>query len=82
MSKRRFVAGVLAAVVLAVGGGTAGFAVGVSGKRAAVERMSVDAFNEGFDTALCAPGKGNDRTDGGGWIVDGAGNLCAECEPK
>ncbi|MBB5123220.1 hypothetical protein [Streptomyces eurocidicus] len=42
----------------------------------------MDAFNEGFDTALCAPAAGNDRTDGGGWIVDGAGNVCGEYEPQ
>ncbi|MCC3773657.1 hypothetical protein [Streptomyces sp. UNOB3_S3] len=82
MSKRRVVAGVLAAVVLMVGTGTAGSVAGESGKRAAVERVSVDAFNEGFDEALCRPIRGNDRTDGGGWIVDGAGNVCGEYEPK
>ncbi|MFH8788140.1 hypothetical protein [Streptomyces roseoverticillatus] len=79
---KRFLAGVVAAAVLAAGGGMAGFKAGESGKRAAVERVSVAAFNEGFDTALCGPAAGNDRTDGGGWIVDGAGNVCGEFEPK
>ncbi|MBB5123217.1 hypothetical protein [Streptomyces eurocidicus] len=82
MSKRRVVAGVIAAVVLMAGAGTAGFKAGENGKQGAVERVSVDAFNEGFDTALCAPAAGNGRTDGGGWIVDGAGNVCGEYEPQ
>ncbi|MEU5186979.1 hypothetical protein AB0G83_07465 [Streptomyces klenkii] len=72
----------MAAVFLMVGGGVAGFEAGDSGKRAAVERVSVESFNEGFDAALCWPIPGNDRTDGGGWIEDGAGNVCGEFEPK
>ncbi|WP_344023987.1 hypothetical protein [Streptomyces luteireticuli] len=74
--------GLVAAVVLVMGGGTVGFAMGESGKRHAVKRAEVTSFNDGFADGVCRPVRGNHRTDGGGLLEDGEGNVCGEFEPK